>query len=127
MPPPPTGPNSFVFTYVFTEKHLCQRLAPPPMRVGAPPRGNPGSAPASFGNLTLIACRYEKPNCHVIKCLRFFTVASPGKIIILSSQINFNELISAKIMEHRSIDLKFLRKNCSQYILVKLWLIFVAH
>ena len=35
--PPPTGPNSFDFTYVFTEKqHLCRRLAPPPMRVGAP-------------------------------------------------------------------------------------------
>ena len=44
-PPPPTGPNSFVFTYVFTEKHLCQRLVPPPMRVGAPPMRNPGSAP----------------------------------------------------------------------------------
>ena len=43
--PPPTGPNSFIFTYVFTEKHLCQRLAPPPTRVGAPPAGNPGSAP----------------------------------------------------------------------------------
>ena len=37
-PPPPTGPNSFVFTYVFTGKHLCRRLAPPPMRVGAPQR-----------------------------------------------------------------------------------------
>ena len=37
-PPPPTGPNSFAFTYVFTKKHLCQRLAPPPMRVGAPQR-----------------------------------------------------------------------------------------
>ena len=36
-PPPPTGPNSFVFTYVFTEKRLCWRLAPPPTRVGAPP------------------------------------------------------------------------------------------
>ena len=35
--PPPTGPNSFVFTYVFTKKHLCWRLAPPPTRVGAPP------------------------------------------------------------------------------------------
>ena len=35
-PPPPIGLNSFVFTYVFTEKHLCWRLAPPPMRVGAP-------------------------------------------------------------------------------------------
>ena len=45
-PPPPTGPNSFVFTYVFTEKHLYRRLAPPPTRVGAPPTGNPGSAPA---------------------------------------------------------------------------------
>ena len=46
-PPPPTGPNSFVFTYVFTEKHLCQRLAPPPTRVGAPPTENPGSAPGT--------------------------------------------------------------------------------
>ena len=36
-PPPPTGPNSFVFTYVFTEKHLCRRLVTPPTRVGAPP------------------------------------------------------------------------------------------
>ena len=34
--PPPTGPNSFIFIYVFTEKHLCQSLAPPPMRVGTP-------------------------------------------------------------------------------------------
>ena len=42
---PPTGPNSFVFTYVFTEKHMCWRLVPPPMRVDAPPMGNPGSAP----------------------------------------------------------------------------------
>ena len=37
-PPPPTRPNSFVFTYVFTEKCLCQRLVPPPMRVDAPQR-----------------------------------------------------------------------------------------
>ena len=43
--PPPTGPNSFVFTYHFTEKCLCRRLVPPPTRVGAPPTGNPGSAP----------------------------------------------------------------------------------
>ena len=35
-PPAPTGSNSFVFTYVFTEKCLCRRLAPPPTRVGAP-------------------------------------------------------------------------------------------
>ena len=34
---PPTGPNSFIFTYVFTEKHLCRRLVSPPTRVGAPP------------------------------------------------------------------------------------------
>ena len=43
--PPPTGPNSFVFTYVFTEKHLCQGLAPPPTGLAPPPMGNPGSAP----------------------------------------------------------------------------------
>ena len=27
--PPPTGSISFIFTYVFTEKCTCQRLAPP--------------------------------------------------------------------------------------------------
>ena len=26
---PPTGPNSFVFAYIFTKKHPCWRLAPP--------------------------------------------------------------------------------------------------
>ena len=40
---PPTGSNSFVFTYVFTEKHPHQRLAPPQW-LGTPPMGNPGSA-----------------------------------------------------------------------------------
>ena len=30
-----TGPNSFVFTYIFTKKRPRRRLAPPP-RVGAP-------------------------------------------------------------------------------------------
>ena len=49
-PPPPTGPNSFVFTYVFTEKCRCRRLTPPPTRVSAPPpTGNPGSAPDKYG------------------------------------------------------------------------------
>ena len=51
---PPTGPNSFIFTYVFTKKHLCQRLVPPPMRVGTPPMGNPGSAPVYGESLLLI-------------------------------------------------------------------------
>ena len=27
--PPPTGPNSFVFTYIFTQKCLCQGSMPP--------------------------------------------------------------------------------------------------
>ena len=27
--PPPMGPNSFIFAYIFTEKHLCQRSMPP--------------------------------------------------------------------------------------------------
>ena len=35
--PPPTGSNSFVFTYVFAEKHTCRRSAPP-QQVGAPPQ-----------------------------------------------------------------------------------------
>ena len=36
--PPPTGPNSFVFTHVFAKKCPCWRLVPPPTRVGAPQR-----------------------------------------------------------------------------------------
>ena len=36
-PPPPTGPNSFVFAYVSLEKCPHQRLVPLP-----PPTGNPG-------------------------------------------------------------------------------------
>ena len=35
--PPPMGPNSFVFAYIFTEKRLRRRCTPPPT-------GNPGSA-----------------------------------------------------------------------------------
>ena len=59
--PPPTGPNSFIFTYVFTEKCLCQRLAPPPKRVGAPPTGNPGSAPGTFHKKAFFGnkCRHQ--------------------------------------------------------------------
>ena len=42
---PPQQDKILSFLHVFTEKHLCQRLASPPMRVGAPPTGNPASAP----------------------------------------------------------------------------------
>ena len=38
LAPPPTGPNSFVVTYVFTKMCPCRRLAPPPTKVGAPQR-----------------------------------------------------------------------------------------
>ena len=37
-PPPPTGPNSFVFTYIFTESAHIEGPRPTPTR-------NPGSAP----------------------------------------------------------------------------------
>ena len=38
FPGPPTGPNSFILTYIFVEKCLRRSLAPP--------TGNSGSAPA---------------------------------------------------------------------------------
>ena len=38
LPPPPTGPNSFIFTYVFTEKCLCQRFAPLQQGLAPPQR-----------------------------------------------------------------------------------------
>ena len=40
--PPPMGPNSFVFTYIFTEKHPHRGSTPP--TGPRPPTGNPGSA-----------------------------------------------------------------------------------
>ena len=42
--PPPMGPNSFIFAYIFTEK--CPRWRSTPQWVHAPPTGNPGSATA---------------------------------------------------------------------------------
>ena len=41
---PPIGSNSFVFTYIFTEKCPCRRSTAPHNR-STPPTGNPGSAP----------------------------------------------------------------------------------
>ena len=34
---PPVGASSFVFTHIFTEKHLCQRSMPPLREVLDPP------------------------------------------------------------------------------------------
>ena len=42
-PPPPTGPNSFIFAYIFAEKHP-RRRSTPPLTGPRPPTGNPGSA-----------------------------------------------------------------------------------
>ena len=39
----PVGPNSFVFAYIFVEKHPCWKSTPPLMGP-RPPTGNPGSA-----------------------------------------------------------------------------------
>ena len=41
--PPPTGPNSFIFTYIFAKKHPRQRSTPP-LTGPRPPMGNLGSA-----------------------------------------------------------------------------------
>ena len=41
--PLPTGPNSFIFTYVFTKKWPCWRSTPH-QNGSTPPMGNPGSA-----------------------------------------------------------------------------------
>ena len=42
---PPTGSNSFIFAYVFAEKHTCWRSAPP-NRSAPPQTENPGSTTA---------------------------------------------------------------------------------
>ena len=47
---PPRGPNSFIFAYIFAEKHP-RRRSTPPQRVHIPPTVNPGSA---IGTVTLI-------------------------------------------------------------------------
>ena len=55
-PPPPTGSISFIFAYIFAEKCMHRRLAPP-KRVGAPPTGNPRSATGNdFVNQFLQIC-----------------------------------------------------------------------
>ena len=41
--PPPMGPYSFVFTYIFT-KRCPHRRSMPPLKGARPPTGNPGSA-----------------------------------------------------------------------------------
>ena len=38
-------PNSSIFTYIFAKKYLPRSLVPP-QQLGAPPKGNPGSATA---------------------------------------------------------------------------------
>ena len=35
---PPQQDQILSFLHIFTKKRLCQRLAPPPMRVGTPPQ-----------------------------------------------------------------------------------------
>ena len=50
---PPMGPNSFVFTYIFTEKCPCWRSSPPPNGYMSPSMGNPGSATACLGFVML--------------------------------------------------------------------------
>ena len=40
----PMGPNSFVFAYIFTEKHPCRWSTPPPNGCTPPSTGNPVSA-----------------------------------------------------------------------------------
>ena len=77
--PPPTGPNSFVFTYVFTKKCLCRRLAPPPTRVGDPPTGNSGSAPEQIIYNYRIFCKEDFKTINVY--LRFKIIHQKGLII----------------------------------------------
>ena len=64
--PPPMGPNSFIFTYIFTKKHPCWRSMPPLTDASPPPTGNPGSA-------TLCVCV-----CDLIRLLLSNAVAYPG-------------------------------------------------
>ena len=42
---PPNRPNSFIFTYVYTEKCPCWEVGAPSNEGWCPPMGNPGSAP----------------------------------------------------------------------------------
>ena len=55
--PLPTGPNSFVFTYIFAKTGLLQRLARPPGL--PPPTENPGSTPVMY------RCKHQIP--HLIR------------------------------------------------------------
>ena len=49
---PTMGPDSFVFTYIFTEKHP-RRRSTPPLTGARPPTGNPRSATGCHKPLTV--------------------------------------------------------------------------
>ena len=48
---PPTGPNSFIFAYIFAKRYPHWKS---PQWVHAPPTGNPGSATVNLLGLALI-------------------------------------------------------------------------
>ena len=89
-PPPPTGPNSFIFTYVFTEKCLCRRLAPPPTRVGAPPTGNPGSALATVDVFTILVIE----SWETVTCVRIHYIHTSSSTLTLVVHVDLSDGVS---------------------------------
>ena len=73
--PPPTGPNSFIFTYVFTEKCLCRRLVPPPVRVGTPPQREILDPPLVSETHTLRNSNIPRPKCREMQVAEYTGLA----------------------------------------------------
>ena len=74
-PAPPTGPNSFIFAFVFTENCPCQRLAPPNVLAPTPhPQQEILDRP--------LVCEFPK-NSNV----RFYGVPGSPKALFLSSSL----------------------------------------
>ena len=70
---PPKGSNSFIFAYVFTEKHCIGGWRPPPSmaRCPLPPTGNPGSATDKTCVLQRTAKRAQNISLGIYQCMLF--------------------------------------------------------
>ena len=96
--PLPTGPNSFVFTYIFIEKCL-HRGSTTSLMGPRPPTGNPGSA-TDYYYVRATACPVQIGAHHHIdlytdinECLRYhFHLVDLHQVLSTSSALLFNKV-----------------------------------
>ena len=73
---PPMGPNSFIFTYIFTKK-CPRRRSTPPLMGAHPPMGNPGSTTEMYAKMKELGpvgggVRPPRPPPQIRQCIVLF-------------------------------------------------------